>query len=254
MLTHVQSLGYRAAEFSIPPLPEPEKTQILGTLQHFLGEVTQSAFVPQENESELQGALREASPALTRLGERLREKLDTDYSIILVSRTWIDHLDLDTRAALLFTLSMAMGSPTPTDQVNRKVVWDIRALGNKMRAGHVPTFSEHAHEAALHTDTQYYEAPERFMLLYYNQPASCGGGRSFCRDISCVKQELSKTEQGRWALDVLQREKLPFRIPMTFTKDGSQDAEEVTFARILGDRPHILLIGDTDAESMAFLI
>lgn len=245
MLTHVQSLGHRAAEYSIPPLPEQEKIQILGTLKHFLGEITQSAFVPLENEQEVRAALSVASPSLSKIGEQLRDKLATEHSAILISHAWIDHLDLDTRAALLFALSVVMGSPTLTDQVDRKVVWDIRALGDGMQEGHVPTFSEHSYEASLHTDTQYYEAPERFMLLYFNQPAKCGGGVSFCRDVSCIETEMSKTEQGRWALDVLQREELPFRIPMTFTKDGSQDAEEVTFARIFAEKPHIRYRTDT---------
>ncbi len=245
MLTHTQNLGYRAAEFSISPLPEAEKNQTLKTLRHYYGEASQSLFVPHDKEDELRLALQEASPTLAKLGEELRERLDQDYSLMLIKRTWINHLELDTRSALLFALSLSMGSPTPTDQVDKKVVWDIRALGDKMEKGHVPTFSEHAYEAELHTDTQYYKSPERFMLLYYNHPAQCGGGLSYCRDITSIKEEMSKTQDGRWALDVLETEELPFRIPMTFTSDGSQNAEEVTFAPILGQRPHIRYRKDT---------
>jgi len=245
MLTFTRSLGHRAAEFSMPPLGEQEKRYVLDVLKDAFGEVNQSLFIPQDNPEKLRDALMKASPYLASVGEQLREKLDQEYSVICVSRAWLDQLDIDTRAALLYALATIMGSPTATDQVDRKVVWDIKALGTGMKEGHVPTFSEHAYEADLHTDTQYYQSPERFMLLYFNEAAKCGGGESFCRDISCIEQELSKTDKGQWALDVLRREKVPFRIPMTFTSDGSQEAEEVTIAPILGDTPHVRYRTDT---------
>lgn len=245
MLTHIQNLGHRAAEYEIPALSQKERDQTLETLKHYYGDIDQSAFVPKDNEADISKSLADAAPTLKELGDLLREKLDNDHSLMLINRTWIDDLDLDQRAALLFSLSMQMGSPTPTDQVDKKVVWDIRTRGNNLPAGHVPTFSEHADEACLHTDTQYYQSPERFMLLYYNQPAQCGGGLSYCRDITCIKDEMSKTNEGRWALDFLENEEMPFRIPMTFTSDGSQTAEEVTFAPILANKPHVRYRKDT---------
>lgn len=245
MLSFIENLGYRSAAFAISGVPEQEQFQILSTLRHFYGDISQSALVPPAHEKALQSALAQASPTLTHIGEQLRDKLNTDYSAILISRIGIDHLDLDTRAALLFALSLSMGSPTPTDKVDRKVVWDIRALGCTMRAGHVPTFSEHPQEAVLHTDTQYYQTPERFMLLYCNQSAQCGGGFSTFRDIGCVKQALDKTEQGRWALEMLEHESLPFRVPMSFTKDAGQNTQEITYAPIFSDRPHVRYRRDT---------
>ncbi|WP_417782613.1 TauD/TfdA family dioxygenase [Terasakiella pusilla] len=245
MLTHTQDLGYRAAQYAITPLSKKERDNTLAALKHHYGSTAQSAFIPKNNEEAIRIDLAQAAPSLKRLGEDLREKLDRDHSLIMLSRTWIDDLDTDQRAALLFSLALQMGSPTPTDQVDKKVVWDIRALGDKMKSGHVPTFSEHADEACLHTDTQYYPAPERFMLLYYNHPAACGGGLSYCRDISCIKDEMAKTADGRWALNILETTDLPFRIPTTFTSDKAQDTCEVTFAPILSQTPHVRYRKDT---------
>lgn len=245
MLTHTQDLGYRAAQYSIAPLSKKERDNTLAVLAHHYGSTAQSAFIPKANENDIRIDLADASPTLHTLGEDLRNKLDRHHSLIMISRAWIDDLDTDQRAGLLFSLSMQMGSPTPTDQVDKKVVWDIRALGDKMKSGHVPTFSEHADEACLHTDTQYYPAPERFMLLYYNQPAACGGGLSYCRDISCIKDELAKTSEGRWALNILETTDLPFRIPTTFTSDKAQDTCEVTFAPVLAQTPYVRYRKDT---------
>ena len=67
------------------------------------------------------------------------------------------------------------GWPTPTDRVNRQIIWDIKK--RDLPAGQVSTFSENADEAKLHTDTQYFPNPERYTLLYVVRPAEDGGSR-----------------------------------------------------------------------------
>jgi alpha-ketoglutarate-dependent taurine dioxygenase len=245
MLTFIRELGMRCAEFSIEPLPEAQTAIVLATLRHYIGDIRQAALVPQPNEAKIKAALGEAVPQIKQQGEHLRQLLNQDYSVILLSRYWIDQYDLDTRAALLYAQSLFIGSPTPTDKVDHKVVWDVRALDNTKCTDHQPTFSEHSDEAKLHTDTQYYPTPERFMMLYSNRPAQCGGGSSSFRDINSIKQTLNQTEQGRQAIAILSQTSLPFRVPMSFTKDGKKGTKEFTYAPILADKPKIRYRQDT---------
>lgn len=251
MLTHLQDLGFRAGEFSARPIPEPEIGRVLSVLKAFYGpEADPSALVPpgQEEklrEAELRAAIADAAPSLAALGTALRDALEADHSGVLVRRAGLGGLDLDTRRFVLYALSLCMGSPTATDKIDRKVVWDIKLRPEKVRDGSASTFSEHAYEADFHTDTQYFPNPERYMLLYVAVPAACGGGRSTLRDVRCVKDALARSEDGRWALDLLSRQELPFRIPATFTTTGRCDSVEVTFARIFGDRPSVRFRTDT---------
>lgn len=252
MLTHVQDLGFRAGEFSAKPIPDAEIARVLSILKDFYGaDADSSSLVPHGRKAELRAAIAGAAPSLARLAADLRAALEADHSGVLVPRLGLGHRDLDTRRFVLYALSLCMGSPTATDKVDRKVVWDIKLRPEKVRDGSVSTFSEHADEADFHTDTQYFPNPERYMLLYVVVPAACGGGRSTLRDVRCVKDALARSEEGRWALDLLSRQELPFRIPATFITTGSRDAVEVTFATIFGDRPSIRFRTDTLKRGLA---
>ena len=252
MLTHVQDLGFRAGIFSAQPIPEPEIARVLSILKDFYGaEADPSALVPHGREAELRAAIAEAAPALATLGAAIRDALEADHSGVLMPRIGLGHLGLDTRRFVLYALSLCMGSPTATDKIDRKVVWDIKPRPEKLRDGSVSTFSEHADEADFHTDTQYFPNPERYMLLYVVAPAACGGGRSTLRDARCVKDALARSEDGRWALDLLSRHALPFRIPATFTTTGRRESVEVTFATIFGERPSVRFRTDTLKKGLA---
>lgn len=246
MLHHVSDIGFRAGTFTVDPIPAGEIAAIRAVLADFHGSyVDSAALVPHEREDELRAALAESAPGVATLAAALRRTLDDSHSAILVPCLGLAVLDLDSRRFALYALALGIGSPTATDKIDRKVVWDIKARPEMLRAGTASTFSEHASEADFHTDTQYFPEPERYMLLYFIRPADCGGGRSSVRDAACIRDRLAATEEGRWALDLLSERELPFRIPATFTTTGRRDAVEVTFARVFGDRPRIRFRTDT---------
>jgi len=249
MLTFVRNLDSYSAQYAIEPLSSAQIDVILQTLQHYIGNtngtVTQVDLVPPQDESALTNALAAVVPQLESLAEQLKYQLDNHYSVILLTKVWLDAYNTDTRAAVLYALSLFIGSPTPTDKVDRQVVWDIKTLGASMAPGHKPTFSEHDDEAKLHTDTQYYPNPERYMMLYANQTAKCGGGVSSFRDVNSITQALEQSQQGRWALKILSEQALPFRVPMSFTKDGKQGTKEFTYAPVFSDSPKIRYRQDT---------
>ena len=252
MLSHIEDLGVRTGQFAVEPLSDAEVAAVVAVTEQFYGPgATAAQLVPHEREADLRMALADAAPRLAELGQRLRALLESDYSGVVIPRFHLAHLDLDRRAMVLLALTLGLGRPTPTDRVERRIVWDVKSRTDTLGAGHVPTFSEHAYEADLHTDTQYFAQPERYLLLYFVKPAACGGGVSQLRDAGCLKARLAGTEDGRWALDLLSRQELPFRIPTTFTATRSPDTVEVTFARMFGTRPAIRFRTDTLARGLA---
>lgn len=250
MLTFIRDIGTRSAEFSIAPLTPIQIHSILNILIDYIGDISQAQLKPQSKDKQIKQSLARAVPSLKQLGEQLRNLLDKQYSALLLSRFWIDQYDLDTQAALLYAQSLFIGTPTPTDKIDQKVVWDVRTLATKAKGNHQPTFSEHNHAAKLHTDTQYYDQPERYMLLYSNRPANCGGGISTFRDFQCITAALNKTPKGRHAMAVLSQTQLPFRVPMSFTHDGKKSTREFTYAPIFADRPKVRYRQDTLVQGL----
>lgn len=62
-----------------------------------------------------------------------------------------------------------LGEPSVRD--GGRVVWDVQPRPTQ----HRPTFSERAGEALPHTDSSYWDVPERWVLLYCLRPATDGG-------------------------------------------------------------------------------
>jgi alpha-ketoglutarate-dependent taurine dioxygenase len=244
MLKHVRNIGFRIGEFSTPALPPAEIAQVLAILTRYYGQDS-AAIVPREYEDTIRDEIRRAAPEIAALARELKATLEKTHSAVLIHQFRLDHLDLAVRRFVLYALTLCMGSPTATDRIENRVIWDIKARDETLQAGHLPTYSEHSAEAELHTDTQYYPCPERYLMLYFVKPAACGGGVSMLRDGSCIKSQMARTEEGRWAVEYLQRQNLPFRIPTTFTETQSPDAVEFTFAPIFGSRPGIRYRVDT---------
>jgi alpha-ketoglutarate-dependent taurine dioxygenase len=251
MLTHLQDLGARLGDFAMPELSMRETDNALTILSAFYGGSDPALLVPRSDEAAIRAALERDAPQLAANARALRKALESDYSAILIRRMRLEHLAPEQRAFILFGLSLCMGTPTPTDQVQKRIVWDVKASAARMQAGDVSTFSEHAYEAELHTDTQYYAHPERYVLLYFVHSAACGGGVSRLRDVSCIRRQLARSERGRWALEFLSRQQLPFRIPATFTGNGRRDAVELTYATIFSDTPAIRFRIDTLEAGLA---
>ena len=181
-------------------------------------------------------------PELRRLAKQVLHLLETTHSALILKAAHLTDFDLDTKRRLLYVMSLALGWPTPTDSVGKQVIWDVK--NRRVPQGQVSTFSENAHAARLHTDTQYFSKPERYTLLYVVLPA-VNGGVSIVRDGRDVKKAMLRSDQGKWAIAYLTKTQLPFRIPTTYTRERRQDTPEITYAPVFSDRPKIRYRKDT---------
>ncbi len=248
MLEHVRDLGNRTAEVALKPFEIKEISAVLAILKKFYGEdLAPAAIVPLSNENELRREIGAAAPSIAAVAATLRDRLESSHSCILVERCGLADLEVTQRVAILYAMSLCIGHPTSTSKVDRRVAWDVKVR----QAVKASTFSEHAGEADLHTDTQYYPNPERYMLLYCIKPANCGGGISSMRDVDSICEQLQSSQEGRWAMAILLRKELPFKVPAVFTSNGSHDANEVTLAKVLGERPRIRYRTDTLENGLA---
>lgn len=118
-----------------------------------------------------------------------------------------------------------IGAPKGHDAKNN-IIWDIKSkppsIGNDSK---VVTFSEHNHEADLHTDSQYSEYPEDYFALLTLNKAKCGGGESLILLLSDIIAELKASSLGKKILDILSNSNYPFIIPSVFKKKDNDEAE-----------------------------
>lgn len=152
------------------------------------------------------------------------------------------------RAAFL-RLNQLVGTPIGHDRAG-KIIWDIKARQPGKDANAVVTFSEHNHEADLHTDSQYSEYPEDFFSLLTLKRAACGGGESSLLSLKAILAELRSTAEGRRHLAVLRDTDYPFIVPNVFRKhpDGKP---EFAFGPILRDNEIRFRI-DTIEKALAY--
>lgn len=245
-MTHIRDLGPHVAEFAVAPLAGDQVATALEVLAGHYGPALDPAhLIPPVQEAELRAELAARAPQLAELAAALYDALEGEYSGVIVQRMGLAPLPAAVRSAVLFAQSVSVGRPTATDRVDRRVVWDVKVRPEKLRNGDVSTFSEHPHEADLHTDTQYFAEPERYMLLYCLVPAAFGGGVSTFRDVQSVHEALNRTDEGRWAVEYLTGRDLPFKVPAVFTSTGNASEEEVVFEPVFGTRPAMPFRADT---------
>lgn len=108
------------------------------------------------------------------LVDHIKKSIDNPGYVVI--RGWAENTkniaDLSSR---FLSLVKHIGDPVSHDQQN-SFVWDIKKRFNLNQS--VPTYSEHANEASLHTDSQYREKPEDAFALLSLESAACGGGAS----------------------------------------------------------------------------
>lgn len=131
------------------------------------------------------------------------------------------------------TLCEEIGVPIGHDRAGT-IIWDIKSRGAGSDGNKVVTYSEHNHEADLHTDSQYSEYPEDYFGLLTLRKARCGGGESYLLSLEDLLQELASTAPGREAIEVLQTTNYPFIVPNVFRKQAG-DKPEFNFGPVLRD-------------------
>jgi alpha-ketoglutarate-dependent taurine dioxygenase len=118
-----------------------------------------------------------------------------------------------------------IGTPVSHD-LNDNYVWHIKQ--NIQSNSEIMTFSEHNHEASLHTDSQYSINPEDFFSLLCLKKANCGGGQSNLLKLTDLVNELKLTDEGNKCLTILNKYKFPFITPSAFNSN-----HQVNFGYIL---------------------
>lgn len=142
----------------------------------------------------------------------------------------------------LLSLSLMLGEPTATDVVKKKIIWSVKP--RRYVKGKITTISENVYGADLHTDTQYFPHPEKYVILACITPAKKGGVTTLV-DGRKVITWLNKAKQGRKVLSVLRNKNFPIRIPTSYTKSLKDTIPEVIFAPLLSKTPLIRFRLDT---------
>jgi alpha-ketoglutarate-dependent taurine dioxygenase len=122
-----------------------------------------------------------------------------------------------------------VGNPISHNTENA-IIWDIKS--NPESTSQIKTYSEHTHEAQMHTDSQYSSYPEDYFALLTLTKANCGGGVSNLLSLKNILSELKALENGAEVEAVLRNSKFPFIIPNVFKRDDAE-SEEFNFGCIL---------------------
>jgi alpha-ketoglutarate-dependent taurine dioxygenase len=126
-------------------------------------------------------------------------------------------------------MSRLLGSPMPHD-TNGQEVWRIAV---KQENSLVPTFSQHAGEAGLHTDSQYRQNPEDAFALFTVSQATCGGGESWILHHDDIVESLRTMPDGEKHYHLLKTTPVPFAVPSIFNIEEDGDGHvEVILATI----------------------
>jgi alpha-ketoglutarate-dependent taurine dioxygenase len=190
----------------------------------------------------LKDDLRSAAPSLGDFVDHLMASVEASGVAAYVPSLGLGGFEAERRARLLYALTVCIGEPSPTDAKSGRILWDVAP--RRTSGDYFATFSEHDGEAAFHTDTQYYPAPERWVALYVMTPASCGGGQSVLCDGAAVRAALD-TPATRWALRALEDRPLPFRVPSVFATDPRPGVVQATLAPVFSSCPGVRYRRDT---------
>ncbi|HSW74734.1 MAG TPA: TauD/TfdA family dioxygenase [Candidatus Saccharimonadales bacterium] len=125
------------------------------------------------------------------------------------------------------TIGSAYGRPTKTDKQLSQIAWPVRFDPD---APIRSTFSQTKGEAQLHTDSQYFEHPEKFFGLFCIVADEQGKGTNTLVYAKDVVHAVAK--ESPESLEVLSK-KYPFRVPTAFTEMATDSAVEITWAPII---------------------
>jgi len=152
---------------------------------------------------------------------RIKNDLDT-IGYIVITNTDIEVDDMERCNSFFVETSEAIGEPQGHD-ANGKIIWDIKS--NASSKSFIKTYSEHNHEAQLHTDSQYSFYPEDYFGLLTLKKAECGGGISYLLSLEDILTELRQLPNGEEIIDTLSNTSYPFIVPNVFKQDDSLESE-----------------------------
>ena len=191
-------------------------------------------YLKQQDDTAIQESLanllKELCPELAQKASLVLEKMDSGYRFCILKGFRFTELDEKSSKLLMLGFSCLVGSPTATDKVTKTVLWPVRP--EKLHTVENTTFSQRTGEAAYHTDTQYFENPEKYMSLWCLNPDRNGGGKSGLLDGRKVIEEIKK-RYGNDVTQTLSDITYPFRVPSVFTAQGNDAQTEVYYGSIL---------------------
>ncbi|MEX0270725.1 TauD/TfdA family dioxygenase [Leptolyngbyaceae cyanobacterium UHCC 1019] len=154
------------------------------------------------------------------------------YGFLLIEDFQIAFLDVEKPKQLL-DFSSYIGSPVAHNLGMKDFVWEI---GLKPNSSLIKTFSEHSMTAPLHTDSQYRDKPEKYMVLLAVKQAKCGGGETHLVDFKQVLQDMKSSKEGKGVLKFISENQFPIAVPSVFKKDCQ---ESYIMSRLISDNPFI---------------
>lgn len=163
--------------------------------------------------------------------EFILEQLNSTGYVVISNYT-SDTANIKKCTHLIKDISSMIGVPFPHNGKD-SIVWDIKSNAS-VKAGAITTYSEHSHEAELHTDSQYSFYPEDYFALLTLKPATCGGGQSLLLSLKDILNELREVDGGIEAERILRKKDFPFIVPNVF-KQTNGDEMEFNFGSILQD-------------------
>lgn len=162
------------------------------------------------------------------LAEKIKKDLN-EVGYIVVQNFDSDPNDIEDSKKKLLEICELVGKPVSHDG-NNKIIWDIKS--NPESNSFIKTYSEHNHEADLHTDSQYSYYPEDYFSLLTLKKADCGGGISFLLTLENILDSLLKLENSEEIIRILSSTDFPFIVPNVFKK-LKNDKVEFNYGPIL---------------------
>lgn len=161
--------------------------------------------------------------------EKILASLENEGYIII--KNFNVKSDLEEIKSNFLQISKLIGDPVGHD-LDNKIIWDIKS--NSTSKSFIKTYSEHSHEAELHTDSQYSNYPEDFFSLLTLKKANCGGGISYILKLEDILTDLRALDNGKELEKILRETNFPFIVPNVFKKNKSEN-HEFNFGPILRD-------------------
>lgn len=174
----------------------------------------------------LDATFRTVSPQAHAAIRDLRSHLE-DRGAVVLRNTEITGTDVEVAQLQAISLAGVFGAPTKTDRRDGQIAWPIHYDPDTKLTR---TFSQALGEAAFHTDTQYYQNPEKYFGLFCIVADEFGKGTSQLIDGNSAIEAF----EGEYGLPLRQEleRPYPFRVPSVFTEHASDCEIEITWAPI----------------------
>lgn len=163
----------------------------------------------------------DASKTLNQLAEIITNSLK-NRGYIVIKNFNVDIENIEECHEKFLKISKLIGTPIGHD-INNKIIWDIKS--NPKSVSFVKTYSEHTHEAELHTDSQYSDYPEDYFGLLTIKKATCGGGISYLLSLKQILSDIRALKNGAEIERILSETDYPFIVPNVFKKSKGEGNE-----------------------------